>query len=196
MPTETRKPHWELRARSGRAVLVSVGGATRHELDPGRLPVPESLVTALHKWARDVAGAIASPPGLDDPLFLASRDGHQLALRLAVETGGEISYLDPLTGTRSRVGAQRQESPPTPWVTGLTISGIIAAFTAVTFVVITVGLAQINTPAAVLVNLAVAAGFAPSIRLGVRALVWRWVAYGAAAGIVLSWIALLLDLLG
>lgn len=199
MPTETSTPRWELYARSGRAVLVGVDGRTR---DPARLHLPGSLVTALHEWARVVDMVEAEPEAAEESLL--SRRSRQLALRLALETGGEVGYLDPLSGERHDVRWQqrtsRQPSPesqePTPWATGLTISAVVAAMISVAFVVVTLGLAQINVLVAVVVNLVVAAGLAPSIRLGSRILVWRWVAYGAAAGIVLSWITLLFSTLG
>lgn len=199
MPTETSTPRWELYARSGRPVLVGVDGRTR---DPARLQLPDSLVTALHEWARVVDMVETEPEAAEESLL--SRRSRQLALRLALETGGEVGYLDPLSGERHDVRWQartsRQPSPesqePTPWATGLTISAVVAAMVSVAFVVVTLGLAQINVLVAVVVNLVVAAGFAPSIRLGSRVLVWRWVAYGAAAGIVLSWIALLFSTLG
>jgi hypothetical protein len=201
MPTETSTPRWELYARSGRAVLVGVDGRTR---DPARLHLPGSLVTALHEWARVVDMVEAEPEAAEESLL--SRRSRQLALRLALETGGEVGYLDPLSGERhdvrwqTRTSGRPARSPesqdPTPWATGLTISAVVAAMVAVAFVVVTLGLAQINVLVAVVVNLVVAVGFAPSIRLGSRILVWRWVAYGAAAGIVLSWIALLFGTLG
>lgn len=204
MPTKTSTPRWELYARSGRAVLVGVDGRTRREADPARLNLPGSLVTALHEWAR-VVDTVGSQGGAAQDSVLSHRS-RQLAMRLALETGGEVGYRDPLSGemhavrwhtksaTRRTGGPQPQAQ--TPWATGLTISAVVAVMVAVAFVVVTLGLAQINVLVAVAVNLVVAAGFAPSIRLGSRILVWRWVAYGAAAGIVLSWIALLFSILG
>jgi hypothetical protein len=46
------------------------------------------------------------------------------------------------------------------------------------------------------VNLLVAAGMSPSIWLGRSTPVWRWIAHGTAAGIILTWLGLLLSLLG
>jgi hypothetical protein len=206
MPTQTSTPRWELYARSGRAVLVGVDGRTRRESDPSRLALPGSLVAALHEWAR-VVDTIDGRHGLGaDSAQLLARRSRQLAMRVALETGGEVRYPDPLSGemtnvrwpSRSRTRRVGGADPPapTPWATGLTVSAIVAVIVAVAFVVVTLGLSQVNVLVAVVVNLAVAAGFAPSIRLGSRLLVWRWVAYGAAAGIGLSWIALLFSLLG
>ncbi|QUG99970.1 DUF2537 domain-containing protein [Saccharopolyspora erythraea] len=212
---------WELRARSGRAVLVN--GAER-EVDPARLPLPEGLVDALHEWAHVVDAISEAPAGeqADEPGAVSgevatqvSRRGRQLALRLAVETGGEIGYADPVTGEVDRVGRRRTSRqagggyagryargahngpvPPTPWATGLTITAIIAAIVVVTLVVVTQGLAEVSPALAIGVNVVVAAGFAPSIWLGRRIPVWRWVAFGTAAGVALAWIALLLSALG
>ncbi|MER5391673.1 DUF2537 domain-containing protein [Saccharopolyspora sp. NPDC002686] len=200
-----RESGWELHARSGRAVLVR---DTDHEVDPGRLRLPDSLVDALHEWAH-VADAASSPETADADRELISKRGRQLAVRLAAETGGQIGYLDPLSGRLDQIGRPRPAHPtqhrhpvpapadePTPWGPGLFVSAIIAAITTVILVVVTRGLADVSAILATVVNLAVAAGFAPSIWLGRRIAVWRWVAYGTAAGIVLAWLALLLSLLG
>lgn len=202
MPTQTSPPRWELHARSGRAVLV---GLDRQETDPSRLHLPGSLVAALHEWAQ-VVDSVENQAAERSVADLLSRRSRQLAMRLALETGGEVRYLDPLSGqmtnvrwrTRSPARQAVGQAPPvsTPWATGLTVSAVVAAMVATAFVVVTLGLAQVNVLAAAAVNLAVTAGFAPSIRLGSKVLVWRWVAYGAAGGIVLSWIALLFSLLG
>jgi hypothetical protein len=197
----------ELRARSGRAVLVGVEDTTRREWDPSGLRLPTALVDGLHEWARTVDALGKQEDAADDSARLVSWRGRQLAMRLAVETGGEVGYVDPISGEINRVGWRRPArhlpargtgipAPPTPWATGLAVSAIIAALATVALIVVTLGLAQVNGLLAVFINLAVVAGFVPSIWLGRRVPVWRWVAFGAAGGIVLAWIALLLSLLG
>lgn len=57
------------------------------------------------------------------------------------------------------------------------------------------GLATVGIWPVVLANLLVAGGLAPSMWLARATPIWRWIAYGTAAGIALSWIALLLSLL-
>jgi len=57
------------------------------------------------------------------------------------------------------------------------------------------GLAPNGRGGVALANLVVAAGLSPSIWLTRATPVWRWIAYGAAVGIVLTWFALLLSLL-
>ncbi|GAA0511782.1 hypothetical protein GCM10011581_02000 [Saccharopolyspora subtropica] len=195
---------WELHARSGRAVLVR---GTEREIDPARLRLPDALVAALHEWAH-VAQEVGERGSADTAAELVTRRGRQLAARLAAETGGRIGYVDPVSGELDHVGRSRSAHavqlrgaplapvPPTPWGPGLVVSAIIGAIVVVTLVVVTLGLADVSGVLATVVNLAVAAGFAPSIWLGSRIPVWRWVAYGTAAGIVAAWIALLLSLLG
>ncbi len=224
----------ELHAKGGRAVLVDADDSSDAEFDAAQLGLPESLVTSLHEWAR-VAGTVigdsdtgasntgasntgasnTGASGADGSAELVSRRGRQLAVRLAVETGGEVGYADPVSGQIARIGSTRTSRtangqvpsrprafgnplapPPTPWATGLAVSAIVAALMTVALTVVTVGLSTVNVYLAVGVNLAVAAGFAPSIWLGRRVLVWRWVGFGVAAGIAASWIALLLSLLG
>lgn len=84
---------------------------------------------------------------------------------------------------------------PTPWSTGLTVSGAVAVIVGIALVRLSEGL-EVNGRAAVaLANILVAAGLTPSIWLARGAPVWRWIAYGTAAGILFTWLALLLSLL-
>lgn len=105
---------------------------------------------------------------------------------MAVDRGG----TDIHTGTGLRPGE------PTPWATGLTASAVVAAIIVIALLSLAQGLAPSGTGVVVLANLLVAAGLAPSIWLGRATPTWRWVAYGTAAGIVATWSALLLSLLG
>ncbi|MCI2423176.1 DUF2537 domain-containing protein [Saccharopolyspora sp. K220] len=202
---DAREPGWELHARSGRAVLVRGAG---REIDPARLRLTGTLVAALHEWAHAVE-AVRTEEAADTNTKLVSRRGRQLAMRLAAETGGQIGYVDPLSGELDRIGRPRSAHamphprggtiapvPPTPWGPGLVVSAIVGAIVVVTLVVVTSGLADVSGILAVVVNLAVAAGFAPSIWLGRNIPVWRWVAYGTASGIIAAWLVLLLSLLG
>lgn len=52
-------------------------------------------------------------------------------------------------------------------------------------------LARINLVLAVVLELVVVAGVAPSVWRLRRTPVWRWLVYGAAAGVVAGWTALL-----
>jgi hypothetical protein len=88
-----------------------------------------------------------------------------------------------------------QSGEPTPWATGLTVSAVAAAIVGVALLSLSQALASNGVGAVVLANGLVAAGLTPSLWLGRTTPVWRWVAYGTAAGIVATWVALLLSLL-
>ncbi|MGH3420570.1 MAG: DUF2537 domain-containing protein [Streptosporangiaceae bacterium] len=92
--------------------------------------------------------------------------------------------------------AGMQPSEPTPWATGLTVSAVAAAIVGVALLSLSQDLASNGVGVVVLANGLVAAGLSPSLWLGRTTAIWRWVAYGAAAGIIATWIALLLSLLG
>ncbi|HEY6423622.1 MAG TPA: DUF2537 domain-containing protein [Pseudonocardiaceae bacterium] len=84
---------------------------------------------------------------------------------------------------------------PTPWATGLLVSAVAAVVAWIALFSLSQGLAAVGVWLVVLANLLVAAGLAPSMWLARATPIWRWVAYGTAAGILLTWIALLLSLL-
>jgi hypothetical protein len=85
---------------------------------------------------------------------------------------------------------------PTPWSTGLTVSAAVATIVGIALLRLSQQLEPDGRGVVALANLLVAAGLTPSIWLARAAPVWRWIAYGAAAGILLTWIALVLSLLG
>lgn len=88
-----------------------------------------------------------------------------------------------------------QHGESTPWATGLTVSAAIAVIVGIALLSLSQGLATVGFWPVVLANLLVAAGLMPSLWLARATPTWRWVAYGAAAGIVLTWTLLLLSLL-
>ncbi|WP_258345521.1 DUF2537 domain-containing protein [Saccharopolyspora gregorii] len=199
-----QRSRWELRVRRGRAVLVDrperAGERPVREYDPARLALPAELVEDLHEWAH-VVEAVAPDQDIagESSATLMARRGRQLAARLAAETGGEVGYWDPARGRVSRVrraGPVGAVPEPTPWATGGAVAVVIAALVTVSLVVVSIGLSEVNLLLAVLVNVVVVGGFAPSIWIGRRLPVWRWVAFGAAGGVLLAWLALLLSLLG
>lgn len=181
----------ELRAQGGSAVLSCHGG---HPPDPAWFALPEELRGALDEWARVAETVALGGDGQQDrpsPAELVSRRGRQLAARLAVTTGHPVGYVDPLTGGVELIGRE-----PTPWATGLTVSAMSAAMVLVALVALAQGLAEVGAwvPAATL--LLVTVGLAPSVWLARLTPVWRWLGYGVAAGVALSWVVLLLSLLG
>ncbi|GAB2665780.1 DUF2537 domain-containing protein [Prescottella soli] len=87
------------------------------------------------------------------------------------------------------------EPAPTPWSTGLLVSGFAAVFTIVAVVAFGSALATIHPLLAVGFNLVVVGGAAPTVWRWRHVPVWRWVVYGATAGVVSGWAALLLGAL-
>ncbi|XVV04383.1 DUF2537 domain-containing protein [Actinosynnema sp. CA-248983] len=197
----------ELRVRGGRAVLAGRDDAGEREVDPHTLPLGAGLADALHEWAK-VAEAVlrTDPPANGAAGALVTRRGRQLAGRLAADMHTAVSYTDPVTGEQFVVEAPRVERPPaeepepapqdeiTPWGTGLTVSVFTAAV--VTFMVVTLslGLGETSPWLALLANVLVVGGIAPSVWLARKVLVWRWVAYGVVAGVLLAWFALITTL--
>ncbi|HEY0805695.1 MAG TPA: DUF2537 domain-containing protein, partial [Pseudonocardiaceae bacterium] len=89
---------------------------------------------------------------------------------------------------------ERRPSPasePTPWATGLTVTGFSAVVVLIVVVTLSLALGAASDWLALIANVVIALGLAPSVWLARRAPVWRWVAYGVVAGIVVAWIALL-----
>jgi uncharacterized protein DUF2537 len=84
---------------------------------------------------------------------------------------------------------------PIPWATGLTACAILAGLTAAIDLILAKALADsfgwLWVPANVLIGL----GLAPSLWLMRRARFWRWIAYGMALGLSVSWTVLLLGVL-
>lgn len=198
----------ELRVRDGRAVLAGEDESGEREVDPHSLPLGADLAEALHEWAK-VADAVVrtETPANGVASALVTRRGKQLAGRIAAVMNSPISYTDPVSG--ELVSVEAPEAPvkaepkppepygpePTPWGTGLTVSIITAAIVTVTVVSLSLGLGETSRWLALVANVLVVGGLAPSVWLGRRVPVWRWVAYGVVAGVLVAWLALILTLL-
>ncbi|SEP88804.1 DUF2537 domain-containing protein [Lentzea albida] len=199
----------ELRVRDGRAVLAGEDESGEREVDPHSLPLGADLAEALHEWAK-VADAVVRTETPADGVAnaLVARRGRQLAGRIAAVMNSPVSYTDPVSGDLLTVEApeapaeaeavaeeQQEESEPTPWGTGLTVSVITAAIVAVTVVSLSLGLGETSRWLALVANVLVVGGLAPSVWLGRKVPVWRWVAYGVVTGVGVAWLALILTLL-
>lgn len=192
----TRTARWELLARTDGAVLRRTGTEGRPAVDPAALPLSEQLVHALQEWASAARSVAELDPDSTD-VTIANQRGKRLAARVASELGTEVDYVAPGSGEVSTiVSGPASPDEPTPWVPGLVVSGVLGTIVAVILVAVTLGLADVNVVLGVVVNLAVAAGFAPSVWLGRAVPVWRWVAWGTGGGVLAAWAALLLSLLG
>ncbi|MFD4644564.1 DUF2537 domain-containing protein [Lentzea sp. NPDC058436] len=198
----------ELRVRDGRAVLAGEDESGEREVDPHSLPLGGDLAEALHEWAK-VADAVERTETPADGVAnaLVARRGKQLAVRIAAVMNSPVSYTDPVSGELLTVDAPEspqealpqalaeEEPEPTPWGTGLTVSLITAAIVTVTVVSLSLGLGETSRWLALVANVLVVGGLAPSVWLGRKVPVWRWVAYGVVTGVVVAWLALILTLL-
>nr|WP_225954209.1 DUF2537 domain-containing protein [Kibdelosporangium phytohabitans] len=174
-------------------------------IDPRVLDVPDELVTALNEWAQVVAAMQrADAPEDASAAVLVSRRGMQLADRLSSVLETTVRYHDPLTGEVLFVDAvptapapqrQAKQPEPTPWLTGLTVSALMALVTVSAVLTLAVTLSDTSAFLALGANVVVTAGLAPSIWLARRVLIWRWVALGVASGLALGWIAMIFVLL-
>lgn len=164
-------------------------------LDPGDFQLPAGLESALHEWAR-VAETVGRAGDCErEPGLLVSQRGRLLAARLAYATDVPVAYGDPMTGGME-VLSPSQGREPTPWATGGALSAATAVLVGIALFALSEGLAARGGWSVVVANIVVAAGLAPSMWLARATPTWRWVAYGAAGGILLTWLTLLLSLLG
>jgi Protein of unknown function (DUF2537) len=186
----------ELRTDGERAVLV---GPDEQVIDPYRLAIPAELSTALHEWAQVVAAMQrADAPEDATAAVVVSRRGRQLADRLSAALDTTVHYRDPLTGdvllvdaTLTKPDPEPAEPEPTPWLTGLTVSALVAVVALSAVLTLAVTLSETSALLAIGANIVVTGGLAPSVWLARRVLIWRWVALGVAAGLAFGWVGLL-----
>jgi len=194
----------ELRIRGEQAVLAGPGGEDAREVDPRRLAIGPDLAQALHEWARVASAVARSGPDAEVAGSVVSQRGRQLAARLAAVMGTQVQFVDPVTGAEVVVDpppgpAEPVRRPPrtappepTPWLTGLTVSAFAAAIVIVAMLALATTLAQETSGwLALIAALVVTGGVAPSLWLGRKVLIVRWAVYGAAAGLVVSWVGVL-----
>lgn len=194
----------ELRAVGERAVLVGHDGAAEREVDPGNLALGGELSDALHEWAKVAAAVQRTNPESGAAGAVVSRRGRQLASRVAASMGVPVGYVDPLTGEilvidppepGPRHRARRAAAPsaePTPWLTGLALSAFTTMLVLFAVVSLATGLSKVEGRSwfAVGAQVVVTAGLLPSVLLARRVPVWRWVAFGVAAGLAIGWFVL------
>ena len=78
-------------------------------------------------------------------------------------------------------------STRTPWGTGLTVAGFVAAVVGAAIVVLSLGLVRINPILAVGLNVVAVGGLAPTVWGWRRLPVWRWFVLGLVVGVVVGW---------
>lgn len=84
----------------------------------------------------------------------------------------------------------------TPWGTGLTVAGFVAAVVAAAIVVLSLGMTRVNPIVAVGLNLIAVGGLAPTLWDWRKVPVRRWFVLGAAVGVAVGWTAALALTLG
>jgi hypothetical protein len=209
----------ELRIRGERAVLAADDGVDVQEADPHSLAIGSELAEALHEWARVAAALRRAEPAASaehsaEAAAVVSRRGHQLAVRVAAAMGAPLVYRDPVTDLETLIeppsrtsatalplvqrlfGTAEYDREPTPWGTGLTVAAFVAAVLCVAMLALAGTLAtETSSWLAVAASIVVTAGLAPSLWLARRLPIVRWAALGAAVGVVIAWVGVLVDVL-
>ncbi len=142
----------------------------------------DELTPELREWAT-VSQALGSRTA--EARTIVRLRGEQLAARYAAALRTEVVVVD---GAQVRVFGAAE---PTPWATGLVVAGFSAPVVLVALVVLGENLARVHPLLAVVANLVVVGGLAPSVWLCRALPVWRWVALGVVVGVVLAWTWLL-----
>ncbi|AOS65813.1 DUF2537 domain-containing protein [Actinoalloteichus hymeniacidonis] len=180
--------------------------AQRSPLSEDSPALPVNLRAALAEWA-EVADRVVGTEAARGTLGWAVSDrGRRLGRWLASATSSDVVYLDPIREVQVRISSadNRPERSPageaadsgttesTPWVTGLTVSAVIAVIVTITLTTVSLGWAESTALFAAGINVAVVGGLVPAMWLLRRTPIWRWIVYGAAAGVVLAWTGLLI----
>lgn len=136
-----------------------------------------TTLTATGAVVADRAGAGGAVPGVASPL----------------DQDQDLSAAPAEREDWVWVQEWRAGQEPTPWATGIALAVFSALLVGVAVWVLSAGLAD-RPVIAVLVNLLVAAGLTPAIWLSRGLPVLRWIAGGAAAGIIIGWVSAILML--
>lgn len=79
----------------------------------------------------------------------------------------------------------------TPWATGLTVAGFVAAVTGVAVAVLSRGLIRVHPLLAVGLNVVAAGGLAPTLWGWRHTAVLRWFVLGVGVGVTAAWLTLI-----
>lgn len=210
----------EVAARQGRALVgghpVGQGDETAvgwGAYAPGA-DLTAALVELLDEWARDADAVERSGAGpRTGEAVRVSRTGRHLAARVSVLLRQSVDYCDPVTGVRiplraisavSRVpevslphrgrrgrGVSTVFSEPTPWASGLTLAALVAGLVLLVNLTLAVPMVAGLGLVGLLIDLVVAAGLVPALWLNRYVPTWRWVVWGAFAGMGVAVLPLL-----
>lgn len=183
----------QLRLNGEQAVIeTGIGDANINLGDPS---LGSDLTEELREWAR-VAATLQQRKDADGARVVSWR-GRQLAGRLAATLRTPVRYRDPMTGQVDVVSPRHpvpstHRTTVTPWGTGLVVSAFLAVFMFVVVYTLAETLAtEVGTTGAFVGVTLVTGGVAPSLWLGRRVPVVRWIVLGATIGIGLAWISAL-----
>ncbi|MEV3902659.1 DUF2537 domain-containing protein [Mycobacterium sp. NPDC050551] len=84
----------------------------------------------------------------------------------------------------------------TPWGTGLTVAGFVAAVVAAAVMVLSLGLVRVHPLLAVGLNMVAVGGLAPTVWGWRTRPVWRWFVLGGGVGVAVGWLVVLALTLG
>ena len=146
----------------------------------------DALTPELADW-ETVSRAVGTEPGQAREIVV--RRARQLARGLAEGSGEAVHVVD---GKAVRVVHPPE---PTPWGTGSALAAVSAVVVGLALLVLTRGVATLSGVLALVANIVVVGGLAPSAWLAREQPVWRWVALGGAVGTVLAWSWLVLTAL-
>jgi hypothetical protein len=211
----------EVAARQGRALVGGhpLGPGDGDALSWGAYApgsdLPAELTELLEEWARaaDAVARSGAGPRAGEAVRV-SRTGRHLAARVSVLLRRSVDYCDPVTGVRiplravsavSRVpevalprrgrrGRARVStvfSEPTPWASGLTLSALVAGLVLLVNLTLAVPMVAGLGLIGLLIDLVVVAGLVPALWLNRHVPAWRWVVWGAFAGMGVAVLPLL-----
>ena len=158
--------------------------------DSDATTLPAAMTTVRDERVAILVGA--EGPGLSYAAMKASDLRVRIPMSrgtdsLNVATAAALAFYE-----RARLALMADGSMPTntPWATGLTVAGFVAAATAVAVVVLSLGLIRVHPMLAVGLNVVAAGGLAPTLWGWRHTPVLRWLVLGAGVGVTGAWLAL------
>ncbi|MFC5948619.1 DUF2537 domain-containing protein [Pseudonocardia lutea] len=180
--------------------LAAGGQVVLGERRPGDAVLPPDLAADLRQWGA-VAASIRGIEVRAEQQDIVSRRGRQLAGRVSDVLGRPVEYVDPLTGGVDLVRGRTTEpiplvpphpEEPTPWATGLVVAAFFAVLAAIGDITLSRAFGEAFGLLWIPANVLVVGGLAPSLWLVRRVPFWRWMGLGAAVGLGVAWVVLLL----
>lgn len=174
-------------AGTDRPTILSATPAPVTTASPAATPTPVTTANpattsnpvTTASAATSLSSSTASIPAAHTDLDLDQRDGPDA--------------VDPEPRDWAWVEEWREGREPMPWGPGLAIAGFTAFLVASAVYVLSTGLSS-RPLVAIGVNVVVVAGLCPALWLSRGLPVLRWIAGGAAAGVLVAWLSVLVFL--